>query len=147
MPGISRPTLNSYLDFLEKTYVIGILPAHAGPDRATVLGKNVFFCDNGIARVLSHPGEGALFENAVFNQLKHRGALSFLSRSNQYEIDFILEQPGSSLTGFEVSLHTIRKVDLRLKERAQAHGLDEAWLVGREPTPEFEDFFWGGSIF
>ena len=55
--GISRPTLNEYLEFLEKTYVIYRLPAYAGPDKAVALGKKLYFRDNGIASILTHVGE------------------------------------------------------------------------------------------
>jgi len=66
--GISRPTLNEYLEFLEKTYVIYRLPAYTGPDNAAVLGKKLYFRDNGIVGILAQLGDGALFENAIFNQ-------------------------------------------------------------------------------
>jgi len=145
--GVSRPTLNSYLDFLEKTYVINLLPAFAGPDRAAALGKKAYFRDNGIARILAHPGDGALFENAVHNQLQPYGNLSYLSRSNQYEIDFVLSTPGAAPAGFEIKLHPIGKEKLKLEERAQTHGLGEAWLIGRDPTPGFDAFIWGGAVY
>ncbi len=74
--GISRPTLLSYLEFLKKTYVIYQLPSFAGVDRSIALGKKLYFLDNGIASILGNPGEGALFENAVFNQLRSYGALA-----------------------------------------------------------------------
>jgi predicted AAA+ superfamily ATPase len=60
--GISRPTLNDYPEFLEKTYVVYQLPAYAGPDKAVALGKKLYFRDNGTASILAHPGEGALLK-------------------------------------------------------------------------------------
>ena len=50
--GLSRPTVMQYLDFLEMTYVIRRLPAFAGGDKSSALGKKLYFCDNGIAGVL-----------------------------------------------------------------------------------------------
>lgn len=145
--GISRPTLNEYLEFLEKTYVIHQLPAYAGPDRATALGKKLYFRDNGIASILAQPGEGALFENAIFNQLMEYGELAYLSRGNTYEIDFVLTQPDRQQAGLEVKYHPLESDALKLNRMAERNGLAQAWLVGRHPTPGFNNFLWGGSIF
>ena len=89
--GISRPTLAQYLEFLELTYVIRRLPAYSdSADRVTALGRKLYFYDNGIAGILARLSEGALFENAVFNQLRAHGELSYLARGSEYEVDFIL---------------------------------------------------------
>lgn len=63
--GLSRPTVNQYLDFLEMTYVIRRLPAFTGGDKPTALAKKPYFCDNGIASVLATISEVAAFENAI----------------------------------------------------------------------------------
>ena len=145
--GISRPTLSEYLEFLEKTYIIYQLPVYAGPDKSVSLGKKLYFRDNGIASILEHPGEGALFENAVFNQLREYGELAYLSKRNDYEIDFILSSPNSQQSGLEVKYRPVEKDYKKLKQIAEKNGLPQFWLVGRYPTPDFEDFIWGGSIF
>lgn len=145
--GISRITLNEYLEFLEKTYMIYRLPAYAGTDRAAALGKKLYFRDNGIASILSQPGEGALFENAVFNQLSHLGELAYLSKGNEYEIDFILSSPGEKPAALEAKYHPVETDAARLTRVAQKHAIDQTWLIGRYPTPGFTDFLWGGSIF
>jgi hypothetical protein len=145
--GISRPTLNGYLEFLEKTYVIYQLSAYAGPDKATALGKKLYFRDNGIASILAHPGEGALFENAIFNQLREYGELAYLSKGNEYEVDFILTQENGQSAGLEVKYHPIETDDQKLKRIARKKGLSQSWVVGRYATPGFEDFIWGGLIF
>jgi predicted AAA+ superfamily ATPase len=144
--GISRPTLNEYLEFLEKTYVIYRLPAYAGPDKAVALGKKLYFRDNGIASILAHVGEGAFFENAIFNQLRDYGALAYLLKGNEYEVDFVLTPPDSQPVGLEVKYHPIATDTQRMKRIAHKHGLTSSWIIGRYPTPGFEDFLWGGSI-
>jgi uncharacterized protein len=141
--GITRPTLAAYLEFLEKTYMIHRLPALTNADRATALGKKLYFYDNGIANVLAQPSEGALFENSIFNQLKFLGELSYLGKGNDYEIDFILDQK----IGLESKVHPVQSDELKLKRIAEKHSLEESWLVGRLPTPGFDQFIWGGSIF
>jgi len=145
--GISRPTLSEYLEFLEKTYVIYRLPAFAGPDKAAVLGKKLYFRDNGIASILAQPGEGALFENAVFNQLMEYGELAYLSKTNEYEVDFVLTSSGKQPFGLEVKYHPVAADDQKLKRIARKNSLTQFWVVGRYPTPGFEDFLWGGLIF
>lgn len=144
--GISRPTLYEYLEFLEKTYVIFQLPAYTNPDKMVALGKKLYFRDNGIAGILAHPGEGALFENAIFNQLRAYGKLTYLSRGNEYEIDFILTSPDGQTSGLEVKLSPVVSDDQKVKRIAQKNGLSQSWVVGRDPTPGFDDFLWGGSI-
>lgn len=145
--GISRPTLNEYLEFLEKTYLIYQLPAYAGADRSTALGKKLYFRDNGIASILGQVGEGELFENAIFNQLYPYGKLAYLNKGNSFEIDFILSRGNNKPVGLEVKYHSITSDQTKLERNLVKQGLAHAWLVGRHPTPEFSDFLWGGSIF
>ena len=145
--GISRPTLNEYLEFLEKTYLISRLPAYAGPDKTVASGKKLYFRDNGIASILAHPGEGALFENAIFNQLREYGELAYLAKGSEYEIDFILSPLNAPPIALEVKYHPVVTDDQKLKRITQKNGLAQSWVVGRYATPGFEDFLWGGSIF
>jgi len=145
--GISRPTLSEYLEFLEKTYVIHQLPACSGPDKASVLSKKLYFRDNGIASILAHPGEGALFENSIFNQLREYGEITYLSKGNEYEVDFILTPPDGQPAGLEVKYHPVENDARKLKRIAQKNGLMQSWVVGRYPTPGFGDFLWGGALF
>ena len=145
--GLSRPTLTQYLEFLEMTYVIRRLPAHsASADRVAALGRKLYFYDNGIAGVLARLSEGALFENAIFNQLRTYGALSYLARGSEYEIDFVLDLPTHS-TAPEVKTHPLPSDLQKLRRLATSHALPQAHLVGRFPTPGFTDFIWGGLIF
>lgn len=144
--GISRPTLNEYLEFLEKTYIIYQLPAYSSTDKSISLRKKLYFRDNGIASILNHPGEGALFENSVFNQLREYGDLAYLTKGNEYEIDFILATDKQSSIGLEVKYHPIETDQQKLVKLVKKQGLSNGWIVGRYPTPEFTDFIWGGSI-
>ena len=145
--GISRPTLNEYLEFLEKTYIIRRLPAYAGPDKAVALSKKLYFCDNGIASILAHPGDGALFENAINNQLRDYGDLAYFSKRNEYEIDFVLTSQNSQPIGLEVKYHPIAMDDQKLIRISKINGLSQFRVIGRVPTPGFRDFIWGGLIF
>lgn len=147
--GISRPTLVQYLEFLEMTYLIRRLPAFSdSADRVAALGRKLYFYDNGIAGVLARQSEGALFENAVFNQLRAYGDLAYLARGSAYEIDFVLGGPAPpAATALEVKTHPVPSDLQKLRRRAASHALPQAHLVGRFPTPGFNDFIWGGLIF
>ena len=145
--GISRPTLSEYLEFLEKTYLIYQLPAFSNPDRSVALGKKLYFRDNGIARILGHPGEGALFENAIFNQLREYGELNYLTRGSEHEVDFVLTPAAQEPVGLGVKYHPVASDDLKLKRITQKNEKRKSWLVGQLATPEFSEFIWGGLIF
>ena len=147
--GISRPTLVQYLEFLEMTYVIRRLPAYSdSADRVAALGRKLYFYDNGIAGVLARLSEGALFENAVFNQLRAYGELSYLARGSEHEIDFVLGSPAvPEAAALEVKTHPLATDLRRLRRLATGHALPQAHLVGRFPTPGFTDIVWGGLIF
>ncbi len=145
--GISRPTILQYLDFLEMTYVIHRVPAYAGGDKASALGRKLYFCDNGIAGILADLSEGALFENAIHNQLRHLGQLSYIAQKREYEIDFILQPEPGLPVALEVKYHPTLADNQKLKRLAARHGFAESWLVGKYPAPGFPDFVWGGLIF
>ncbi|MDI6769642.1 MAG: ATP-binding protein [Anaerolineales bacterium] len=145
--GLSRPTLVQYLEFLEKTYIIARLPAYAGGEKSVTLGRKLYFCDNGIAGILAQISEGALFENAIFNQLRPYGELAYLSKGSEYEIDFVLRAAGQPPVALEVKYHPLKTDQRRLKRLAEKHAIRETWLIGRYPAPDFKDFLWGGLIF
>jgi hypothetical protein len=143
--GISRPTLNQYLEFLEKTYVVARLPAYAGGDKPSSLAKKLYFYDNGIAGILAQVGEGALFENAVFNQLKRFGDLAYVAKGNEYEVDFVLQQDVP--VAFEVKYHPTSSDHEKLLRIAGKRGIQKGWVIGKYAAPGWHDFLWGGLIF
>jgi hypothetical protein len=143
--GISRPTLTQYLEFLEKTYVIARIPAYAGGDKPAALGKKLYFCDNGIASILAQVSEGALFENAIYNQLRRYGNLAYLAKGSEYEVDFVLQQ--KKPVALEVKYHPTLSDTEKLNRIAEKHGIKQRWVVGKYSTPAWQDFVWGGLIF
>ena len=143
--GVSRPTLLQFLEFLEKTYVIARIPAYAGGDKPAALGKKLYFCDNGIASILAQVSEGALFENAIHNQLARYGELAYLAKGSEYEVDFVLKHKNP--VAFEVKYHPTSSDSEKLNRIAEKHGLKQRWVVGKYATPGFQDFLWGGLVF
>lgn len=143
--GISRPTLAQYLEFLEKTYVIARIPAFAGGDKPAALGKKLYFCDNGIASILAQVSEGALFENAMYNQLRRYGNLAYIAKGREYEIDFVVQD--KKPVALEVKYHPTLSDSEKLNRIAEKHGIKQSWVVGKYSTPGWQDFLWGGLIF
>lgn len=87
-----------------------------------------------------------MFENAVYNQLRPYGALNYLAKGSEYEIDFIVTMDGSP-TALETKYHPILSDDQKLQRIATKRDITEAWLVGKYSVPGFQHFIWGGSIF
>ena len=143
LSSLSIPTVMSYINFFEKTYLIFRLPVHAKhPDKEIVKAQKLYFCDNGIANLLHRQSSGAMFENAVFSQLRHKGGLRYYSLKSGREIDFVVD--GS--LGLEVKESPDPHDLMPLKELSKSAGLKKYRLVGRKPVPRFKDYVWGGSI-
>lgn len=143
LTGISRPTVENYLDLLEQSYMIRTIPVLSNsPDREITKARKVYFLDNGIAAASAEAGSGALFENAVFNQLLHHGSIAYYQLKTGKEIDFILNKT----TCFEVK-ETATEADLK-NLNAISGNLDihDNYVIGRHPAKLFEGYIWGGFI-
>ena len=93
LTGISRMTVHSYVDFLEKTYIICRISVLANnPDREIVKAQKLYFCDNGIMNVLAETAAWVKFENSIFTQLHHTGKLCYYALKTGREVDFILDK-------------------------------------------------------
>jgi len=141
--GLSRQTVENYLTLLEQSYLIRTLPVLANsPDREIVKARKLYFLDNGIASIVGNAGSGAKFENAIFNQLVHRGELAYYQLKTGREIDFVVDQK----LGIEVK-ETAAEGDIRgLRSLAANLNLDQNYVVGRHPLRIFEGYVWGGMI-
>lgn len=143
LTGISRPTVMSYIELFEKTYLVHLLPVFSqNADREIVKSKKVYFCDTGLLNVFANPGSGTTFENALFLQLKHLGNLKYYSLKTGNEIDFILENDA-----YEAK-ETPAFYDLEnLKKTASHLNLRNYYVVGKFPPANlFNEFLWGGNI-
>lgn len=114
--GIDKETVESYIDLLEKCFVIFRLPAFSRNMRTEIKrGRKIYFYDNGIRNALISnfaPLElrndaGALWENLMVSERVKRNAylqnyaqLYFWRTTQQQEIDFIEEKDGK-ITAFE----------------------------------------------
>ncbi|WP_229374811.1 ATP-binding protein [Fibrella rubiginis] len=141
--GMARQTVENYMDLLEQSYLIRTIPVLAkSPDREIVKARKLYFLDNGLAALAGDLGSGARFENAVFNQLLHRGAVAYYQLKSGREIDFVVNQH----IGLEVK-ETAAEGDLRQVESLGKNlALTQHYVVGRHPLRIFEGFIWGGFL-
>lgn len=141
--GLSRVTVQSYIDFFEKTYVVSRVSVFTkNSDREIVKAKKLYFCDNGLLNILADINSGSKFENAVFNQLRHHGELRYYALKTGREIDFIL----NGKIAIEVK-ETPTEADKKdLSGLAKMIDMEKYLLVGRKIISKFADYYWGGDI-
>jgi predicted AAA+ superfamily ATPase len=124
--GVNRVKIYNYLEFLEGVFFLQLIPKFSRSiDRSIAGGKKVYFADTGILNVIGKVNDGQLFENAVANQLKFYGNLSFYNQRNTAEIDFILNNE----TAFEVKLTATEKNLLRTKQLSEKIGINQSFLI------------------
>ncbi len=120
--GVSRPTLYSYLSFLEATYFINMLSPFSRNVGQEVSGaKKVYFCDTGILNAFARVSSGAILENALFQAVHKNAHLSYYERRSGGEIDFIVDKKIAlevKETGTPTDLSKLKQLslDLKLKE-------------------------------
>lgn len=141
--GLSRPTVTNYIAFFEKTYLISMIPVFTkNIGREIVKSKKLYFCDTGLANILSEISSGAQFENTLFNQLSRVGSLQYYALKTGNEIDFIL----NGALAIEAK-ETPTENDLAALSRlSSTSGLPDFRLIGRYQSPKFDNCVWGGSI-
>jgi len=131
--GISRETVYSYLNFLEKTYFIFLVsPFTRNVDGEVRGAKKVYFCDNGLLNYLGKVSEGTVFENFVFHNLKKYGNLNYYQRYKGPEVDFILDKKSA----FEVKITVVISDMNRLHRIAKQLKLKDNYLI----TKNYSDF-------
>nr|WP_243699141.1 ATP-binding protein [Anseongella ginsenosidimutans] len=141
--GMARQTIENYLELLEKSYLIRTIPVlSSSPDREIVKAKKVYFLDNGIATMSGELSSGSRFENAVFNQLHHKGEVAYYQLKSGREIDFILNKEAC----FEVK-ETATEADLKnVQSLAKNLKIAQSYVIGRQPLKVFPGYIWAGFI-
>jgi predicted AAA+ superfamily ATPase len=110
----SRNTVGRYLEIAEEAHVLRLVPPFAGGKRAEITGTSkVFFLDNGLRNAVFggfRPSReradcGALWENAVFNELAKRlellDEIRFWRSRSGAEVDFVVRR-GERMVAIEV---------------------------------------------
>lgn len=132
--GLSRPTVYSYLSFLEKTYFISIIKPFSKSVDVEVGGAGkVYVCDTGILNLFARVDEGNLLENAVFNNLRTYGDVRYYQNRSGAEIDFILMQEKIAL---EVKNKAIPQHVRKLERLAKTLQMKEFYVVSKEFSGE-----------
>jgi len=126
--GVSRNTLYSYLNFLEKTYFIYLISPFSKNINSEVRGaKKLYFCDNGILNYLAKISDGAELENAVFNRLKINGTINYYQQYKGQEIDFILNKE----IAFEVKTKVMENEINIFEKRVKKLGFQEFYIISK----------------
>jgi uncharacterized protein len=129
--GINRVKLYGYLEFLEGTFFLCLLPKYSGSiDRSVAGGKKVYFSDTGILNLVAKVTRSQLLEVAVASQLQNYGSLSFYNKRNAVEIDFIL----NGEIAFEVKQKATQPDLSKLQKVAKNLNLDKCYLVSNTPV-------------
>jgi len=126
--GISRIKVYDYLEFLQGTFFIRLIPKFSSSiDKSVAGGRKLYFSDTGILNVIGKVNDGQLFENAVANQLSSFGELSFYNKRNSAEIDFILNKK----IAFEAKLNATSSDYNKTKSIASSLAIDRCFVISK----------------
>lgn len=131
--GVDRPKIYSYLEFLQGTFFIKLVPKFSKSiDRSVASGKKVYFTDTGILNIIGDINDAQLLENAVINQLSNYGVISFINKRNTNEIDAILDKE----IAFEIKSKGALPDLNKLKKITEKIGIKDGYIISKE----FVDF-------
>jgi len=113
--GLSQPTIDRYLGYLEQAFLVFQLPNYSGNEQSVQRrGRKVFFVDGAVRNAalqrglapLDDPAEmGLLLENAAAAALhglaQHTGQRLYHWRDRKHEVDLVLDDPRRPLA-FEI---------------------------------------------
>lgn len=126
--GIDRVKIYRFLEFLQGTFFIRLLPKfNKSIDRAVAGGKKVYFTDTGILNIIGKVSEAQLFENAVINQLSGFGKVSFYNKRNTAEIDAILDRNST----FEIKLTGTQQDLTKLVALSSEVGISQSFVISK----------------
>lgn len=124
--GINRVKTYNYLEFLEGTFFIRLIPRYTQSiDRSIAGGKKIYFSDSGILNLVTKTNPGQLLETTVANQLINHGTFAFYNKRNSAEIDFILNNE----IALEVKQKAIEPDLNKLKKLAQNLKIEQYYII------------------
>jgi uncharacterized protein len=143
--GLSRITVDAYLEFLKASYLIRLLPVFSQSQtiRTRQLEK-VYFVDSGIASINSALSEGAAFENSLCHQLSLIGNVSYFF-DRQQEIDFVVAIDGREAVAVEAKLTPDSRDVNHVQRLAHKAGIEKSLVVGFSKSA-FDGYWWGGMV-
>ena len=140
--GISRQTVESYIEFMYKTYLIQPIHVYSkSEDIKARKQEKIYFVDNGILNINSDLSSGSKFENAVYMQLAYSKDIRYYEARTK-EIDFIID----GHTAIEVK-ETPNIDDIQnTLQRSNEIGIDKAFVVGKNENKSLDAYLWGGTL-
>lgn len=127
--GVSRETVYSYLSFLQATYFVSaISPFSKNVDREVSGARKFYICDTGIINHFSKVESGAVFENAVYQNIRKYGKINYYKRRSGGEIDFILSDQSIA---FEVKQTGTPADYKKLSTMSKKLGLKQWYVVSK----------------
>lgn len=128
--GVSRETVYSYLSFLQGTYFLFLaMPYSKSVDREISGSKKTYICDCGILNHLAKVSEGALFENAVYLNLKKYGKINYYQTRSGAEIDFVVPKESAAV---EAKMFGSEREYEKLKQTAKSIGMKHSYIVTKK---------------
>ncbi|MDY0082470.1 MAG: ATP-binding protein [Ignavibacteriaceae bacterium] len=129
--GINRVKVYNYLELLQGTFFLKLIPKYSKSiDRTVAGGRKVYFSDTGLLNIIGKVNEGQLFENAIANQLSFYGDLFYYNKRNITEIDFVLNKEIALEVKLKASVSDLNK----LAKNATGLGIKEYYLVSKNFT-------------
>lgn len=133
--GVSRITIQEYLDFLEGTYFIKRIRPYSSKIDVSLRGQpKPYFCDAGFLTKMGKVSESVILENAVFNLIRNLGQIYFYQSKGGAEVDFIVKKD-NQLIAFEVKTQAHQSDVNKLERVTKNLALDRFFIVCREFSP------------
>ena len=140
--GVSAPTIKRYLDILEQTYMIRVLPPLAvNLKKRLVKSPKVYLRDSGLLHslleidsmedLLGHPVVGASWEGwcvELIISVLRRWRPSFYRTSSGEEIDLVMER-GQKRLAFEFKASRAPKLSRGFKNTLEVLNPNQTWVV------------------
>ncbi len=148
--GITGPTVNRYLDFMEGAYMIRVLhPWYKNIKKRLVKSPKVYVRDSGLLHVLSgldnkqallnHVQAGASWEGFVIEQIVNSLSGEFTPwyyRTHQgTESDMLLEKNNSVVAAIEIKLGTNPKISRGFRTAVEDTGAPKAYVIANTERP------------
>jgi len=136
--GISFPTLKKYLDAMEKSYLVVLVPPYfKNKNKEISKQPKAYFVDTGmrnaISRTFASDVGGNLFENYVFSELLKAGfSPRYWRTKGGAEVDFVVEI-GKKIIPIECKLNA-DSVERSLMSFISTYNPPYAFIVGYEAT-------------
>lgn len=145
--GLSAPTVERYVSYLERAYLLFLLPNFASSEESVQRrGRKAFFCDGAVRNAALHRGlsplrdpreMAVLVENSVAAHLQAlmqlgAGRLHYWRDGRGHEVDFVFQEAGEPIA-FEVttsSSHSRAGLDALVERHPRLRG--RCWIVSPE---------------